>query len=309
VASLAIPDGSGGLFAAWNDAPAPVFYGQHWSAASATQWPDSLPAPFMDALLPDGEGGVYLVGRKKQDLNHLAVQRRLAGGGVHPSWPADGFVVSEPLALAHVGASRWQSLFGDNGGVLVVWSENRGTGSGFDLRALHVRKDARIDLNWTPGGVAVCDMPGNQTNVVVYPYSAGTALFGGDSRIIVWTDDRNQATSGLDLYWGWFFEPGWPVGVPEPTPGSTGAPTLAIRSVFPNPSVGDVHVTFAPAGEGPLRVDLVDLRGRVVRSRSVTPAGGEVRVVLPSDGLPAGLYWVRALQGREEAHAPVTILR
>ena len=250
----------------------------------------------MDALVRDGEGGVFLVGRLKQDLNHLAVQRRVPGGGIHPDWDPAGFVVSDPLALANVAAVPWTGYPPGSRGVLVVWSESQGTATGFDLRALHVRSGATLDANWPVGGLALCDVAGNQTSPVV----------GGG--IVVWSDTRNQATSGTDLWWTLLEEAPWPVAVPTPSPGTrTG---LAIRSVFPNPAGDGVHVTFAAAAGGaPLRVDLVDLRGRIVRSRSVTSGGDEVRVVVPTEGLPVGLYLVRGVQGEQSAAARVTVLR
>ena len=295
VASLAIADGNGGLFAAWNDAPAPEFYAQHWGDVGGPQWPDSLPGPHMDALVRDGEGGVYLVGRVKQDLNHLAVQRRDAGGGVHTGWNASGFAVADPQALAHVTAVRWASALG-NGGVLVVWSEIRGgSGTGFDVRALHVRKDARLDPHWPGGGLAVCDVAGNQTTVVA-----------SERGVIAWIDSRNAGTTGTDLWASQVTEPGL-VGVP-PITGPARATRLAIRSVFPNPATYGVRVTLALAAGEPLRVDLVDLRGRVVRSHGVTPGGEEARVEVSTRGLPAGLYWVRAVQGEVATSARVTVL-
>src|SRR5688572_14728092 len=71
VGSVAFADGLGGFVAAWNDAPAPEFYAQRWDAAGIKQWPDSLVSPHMDFLVADGLGGMYLVGREKQDLNRL----------------------------------------------------------------------------------------------------------------------------------------------------------------------------------------------------------------------------------------------
>lgn len=289
VGSLAIADGAGGLFAAWNDAPGPQFYGQHWSAAGAEQWPDSLPAPHMDALVADGTGGVYLVGREKQDLNRLSMQRRTASGAVSAGWEPGGRLLAEPLALAHVGAIPAGT------GTLAFWSESRGTGSGFDIRASEVRANGRLGAGWVGGGDAVCDAPGNQTNV--------TGVAG--SVVLAWVDARNLGTTKLDLWAKYVLGPEGGVDVtPTPMPPSR----LRFHALFPNPVRDELHLTLGVPTDAPLVLELIDLRGRSVRRQALEPQGGFVTALVPTRGLPSGLYWLRAVQGGEVARARAAVL-
>ncbi|MEO6462614.1 MAG: T9SS type A sorting domain-containing protein [Candidatus Eisenbacteria bacterium] len=289
VGSLAIADGGGGLFAAWNDAPGPHFYGQHWNAAGAAQWPDSLPAPHMDALVGDGTGGVYLVGREKQDLNRLSVQRRTAAGAVSAGWEPGGRLLAEPLALAHDGAIP----VGD--GILAYWSDKRGTSSGFDIRATHVRANGRLGAGWVGGGDAICDVPGDQTNV--------TGVAG--SIVLAWVDARNLATTRKDLFAKYVLGPEGGVDVaPTPLPPWR----LGFRSVFPNPARDELKLTLNVPGDEPLVLEVIDLRGRVVRRRTLAPDGPSVTVLVPARDLPSGLYWLRAIQGDRTARARAIVL-
>jgi hypothetical protein len=290
VGSLAVADGAGGLVAAWNDAPGPEFYGGHWSAAGTGQWPDSLPAPHMDVLVADGAAGAYLVGREKQDLNLLSVQRRTTTGAVSTGWEPGGRLLADPLALAHVTAVAYAP-----GGVLVAWSENKGMGAGFDIRAAQVRANGRLGEGWVAGGNAICDVPGNQTNVVM---TAGSTL-------AVWVDTRNNPTTQKDLYAAYVLTTGGVGVTPNPVPRTA----LAIRSLFPNPARDELRVSLDLAGDAPLEVVLVDVRGRVVLRRTIRGEEGRATVVLYTRGLPAGVYGVRAAQGAATAHARATVLR
>ena len=290
VGSLAVADGAGGLIAAWNDAPGPDFYGGHWNAAGAEQWPASLPAPHMDVLVADGAAGAYLVGREKQDLNLLSVQRRTTTGAVSTGWEPGGRLLADPLALAHVTAVPYAP-----GGVLVAWSENKGLGTGFDIRAAQVRANGRLGEGWVAGGNPVCDVAGNQTNVVM---TAGSTL-------AVWVDSRNIATTKKDLYAAYILATGGVGVTPNPVPRTA----LAIRALFPNPARDELRVSLDLAGDAPIEVVLVDVRGRVVLRKTIRGEAGRAVVVLPTRGLPAGVYGVRAAQGALTAHARATVLR
>ena len=289
ISAIAVADGSGGFFAAWDDTPAPGFYGQHWDAAGATTWPDSLSAPFMDALVPDGSGGVYVVGRPKTDGPRLAVLRRDAAGAPAPLWDPAGVTVAEPFMLGNVAAYR------NANGMLVFWSENRGGVSGWDIRAMELRPNGRPGLGWIPGGSPLCDVPGNQSEVVVHPGSPW----------VVWTDDRNFATSGYDIYTTYL--DGYPgvVGVPSPNV----APGLRLAALFPNPARHEIRVALEALAPGlPLSVELLDVRGRVVLRRGVSHDGAAATALLSTRGLAAGVYVVRAVQGAATAHARVAVL-
>lgn len=288
VAHRAIADGGGGMFAAWNDAMAPGFYGQHWSGAGSVTWPDSLEAPFLDGLGTDGAGGVFLVGRAKGAPNRLAIQRRDSGGGIHAGWSPSGTTLAQPVSLGAVAGSAGPT------GALVAWAEDRGGGAGLDVRATVVQANGSLGVGFVPGGEPISDVAGNQANPV---WAAG-------SQVIVWEDERNLGATGTDLYVEYFQGPIGGVGV-TPSPSKHG---LAIRSVSPNPASGALRLALTLESGAPARLELVDLRGRVARRQELAAAAGPTSAVVVTDGLPAGLYFVRVLQGGRAAHGRVVVL-
>ena len=77
----------------------------------------------------------------------------------------------------------------------------------------------------------------------------------------------------------------------------TGA--LALASPYPNPARGDLTLRFTLASYAPARLELLDVAGRVVRTRVVEGAAGvlaSARFENLSD-LAGGLYFVRITQG------------
>jgi hypothetical protein len=81
----------------------------------------------------------------------------------------------------------------------------------------------------------------------------------------------------------------------EPIGPPSGAP-LALRSAGPNPFRDAASVRYTLAAAGRVRVDLVDVRGRIVaRLADGTMAAGEHAVPVSGRGLAPGVYQVRVL--------------
>jgi hypothetical protein len=57
-----------------------------------------------------------------------------------------------------------------------------------------------------------------------------------------------------------------------------------------------------------LGIELVNVRGRAVRRQSVAAGGEAATALVPTAGLPSGLYFVRVLQGGAVAGARVVVL-
>ncbi len=68
--------------------------------------------------------------------------------------------------------------------------------------------------------------------------------------------------------------------------------------VVPNPAKDRAEVSTFLAQTGPVKVDLLDLLGRPVKSvANGSEPAGEIRWTMDLDGLPAGMYFVRVQQG------------
>ncbi len=76
------------------------------------------------------------------------------------------------------------------GNAWLVWVENRAA-TGDIIYAQRV--NANGTLAFAPGGIVVCEGPGSRSNVSVLPDLANGV-------IVVWTDDRDDATNDNDIY-------------------------------------------------------------------------------------------------------------
>ncbi len=106
-------------------------------------------------------------------------------------------------------------------------------------------------------------------------------------------------------------EPAGPGGTPAP--GSEA--TLAFARPAPNPSTGAVGLTLEIPEAGRVEVRICDPAGRIVLARTWQPVAA-ASLTLRWDGLdprghpvPAGLYCVRAMQGRARAETRILVLR
>jgi hypothetical protein len=115
------------------------------------------------------------------------VSRLTAAGALAPGWTAQGTAVATAIddqsapALASDGAN----------GAYVVWQDRRA--GDFDIYAARLAADGVLAAGWTAGGTPLCRAMGDQSAPQVCPAAGGGAF-------AIWTDARNAATSGLDLY-------------------------------------------------------------------------------------------------------------
>jgi hypothetical protein len=90
--------------------------------------------------------------------------------------------------------------------------------------------------------------------------------------------------------------------------GPGGHEQFGLREPFPNPAHGAFRVEFSLPSATPASVELIDVAGRRVKSfalRSAGPAG----LSLETQGLQAGLYWVRLWQDGRHATRRVVVLK
>lgn len=137
-------------------------------------------------------------------------------------------------------------------------------------------------------------------NVSFVPESPGPA----NTRATVWI---NENTSGCDD------ESLWSAHVVDTTTGVTGEAELAgyrMAGVVPNPTDGDVHVSFSLGKGGATTVDIYNAEGRhLERLLEDNLHAGEHRLLLSRSGLPAGAYHIRIRSGAWTGVARVVIQR
>jgi len=280
-AAIAVPDGAGGLFAAWathNTFPVSNgLWAQHYGPGSTKLWPDSVTVPFVPVLVAGTDGGVYHLGAT--GANQLNILHRTSDGSIAPGWTPGGLTLTTGARLAQIGGVATEP------GLIVSWAE---TGAGTDLRARGVLATGAPDAAWPAAGAIVCNATGNQGGYSFIPTATGGAIFG-------WSDDRgpNRAVYATRV------EVSPPLSIPPAVPG-----VLAFRAVAPNPARDVVRVELASVANRPVTIELVDVRGRVLSRREAAAT-----TTLSTRGLPPGLYWLRATQDNATATARIAVVR
>ncbi len=190
------PDGAGGWVVGWLDARGgslPAIYVQRLNASGARLWTTDGVLAFQTygflvdfELAGDGQGGVFVATVDSHDslYYHVYLQRVNAAGAR---------VLGTGGVTAVTGTSSGQvapSLTNSEPGVAVVaFQDTRAAGG--DIYAQ--RMTAAGTLTWGAGGAAVCALAGAQSEPVAVPDGSGGAF-------VFWEDDRNEATTGRDVY-------------------------------------------------------------------------------------------------------------
>jgi hypothetical protein len=158
------------------------------------------------------------------------------------------------------------------GSAFVVWAESS---SGSDRG---IRYIAGNYGNWsTPAWV---------TSGYSDEYPSVTARSNGDV-YVVWKDGRNGQI------WGRLYAPGTGGGQAQPT-----ALSQSRIELFPNPAkAGRVTVQYSLPRAEPVRVTLLDVSGRAVRTQEVSATDRSGSFNVDVSGLNAGVYVARLVAG------------
>jgi hypothetical protein len=109
---------------------------------------------------------------------------------------------------------------------------------------------------------------------------------------------------------GWFLSEIRGDVVSAPIAGAEGGRGLALRSAYPNPSVGSATIRFDLGERSPVEVTAYDVSGRIVRRLLDRPLdAGQHTVTWEREDLAAGVYVVRVRAGGESAQRKVVLLR
>jgi hypothetical protein len=315
------PDGAGGAFVHWIRPQGGTFGSRllrilssgeiapGWPAGGVPDVADSTRLHFIRALAADGEGGVFAcVAIDTSGISQPNVMRVLhfeATGEPAADWPADGRRVPEPPATDF--SSIWEApqlIVSDaRGGVYTVWAQTALPNGDFAvIGAMHFDQFGAPVAGWPEGGIPVCDTPGQRRGVQI-------AADGIGGTYVVWNDNRPPYPEGVFFAYASRLDE-FDVLAVDPA-----APAPPALSAGPNPFGETVSLSLALAEAGNVRLDVLDVSGRIVR-RVVSgwlPAG---RHALAWDGrtdagsdAPAGLYFVRGSLGGREFGARVVRIR
>ena len=136
------------------------------------------------------------------------------------------------------------------------------------------------------------------------PGNALALIFTGTGHRTAWSQNNSAAKAPL-LHVEWVANvPPVPVGV-----GDGPAVDLEFLEVSPNPSAGPLRLDFGLRGSSPATIELMDIAGRRVFSRSVGALGPGRHQVVIRDRLPLGVYLLRLIEGPRVRSAKVAVIR
>jgi hypothetical protein len=182
-------------------------------------------------------------------------------------------------------SSQWASPSitpdGDGGAVVAAFT------IGGDVYGQRINASGVVQ--WTPGGVVVCNASHAQDQPTIISDGAGGA-------IVTWQDQRNEAASGYNDVYALRVGPGGmiPTGVRD-----TPASGLALTPNHPNPFSATTTIDLDLRVDADVSVDVFDVGGRLIRRLELGRVGAGPRRVdfdgLDADGreLPSGVYFYR----------------
>ena len=328
-----VADGSGGTIVSWIDRrsdPGGDIYAQRLTGAAevAPGWPTNgavvttigLPG-FFRAMVPDDDGGALVAWADLRDFAtnaaDLYVQHLAADGAVVDGWPAGGV----PLSTAPGEQTLPRMVPNGAGGAIVAWVDSRLGPTNHDVYAARINPDGstpvlaalvsaeatagRVRLHWhLPGGAGAGVQLERRTAADDWRGIASLIADGtGDVRF----EDRDViagARVGYRLRAGaaeeWLGEV-W-IDVPA-------AHAFGLRASHPGGDV--IRVAFTLPEGGLARLDLFDIGGRNLLTRTVeaSSAGARVLDLAPEWPLRAGVHLVRLVLGDRAVVARTIVVR
>ena len=315
------PDGTGGAYIAWVQPQGGTFGSRllrilgsgeitpGWPAGGVPALEDTTRLYFVKTLAADGTGGVFAgVAADTGGGWPPSVNRVLhfdAAGDPVSYWPAGGRRVPQPPDTSPYSYSPLLLASDANGGVFVVWAQSADVNGYFaTIGAIHLNALGEPVAGWPEGGLPVCDTPGQRKDIQIVSGGSGATY-------VVWNDHRPPDpesqffayASRLDIF-----------DAPVVAVEHAGLSPTTLRAA-PNPFVEAVDLRLTLAEAGAVRLDVLDVGGRIVRrvASGWLAAGAHTR---RWDGrtdagseAPSGLYFVRGTIGGREFGARLVRIR
>jgi hypothetical protein len=293
-----VPDGTGGLYVAWwrQQALCPLTalcipcscpsdqFATHLgvNGGIVAGWPEAG-IDFGDpgTVAADATGGL-LIGTTSVNSDRIPgpMDRRGVAVRVLPDGsPASGWsLAGNPVCSEKPRQSTPAIVADGSGGTYVSWIDSRTFEPVLYLSRL--TSSGSIAEGWPATGSIAAVAAVSPWSPVLTPGRAGEA-------VLVWADAR----SGSPVLYAERARPG-PAGPPAPRAGLG----FTVTDIRPNPARGAFWATVSLPEAGDATLELLDIMGRVLESRTI-PGGRTGVLLLNSSGrLRAGVYWLRLRQ-------------
>jgi hypothetical protein len=280
-------------------------------------------------LAPDGYGGVYIALEMDLDSGqHGFVQHLGAGGALALGWPASGVPAVFPTTFFAFQQTEFAITADGAGGAIVAWNDTRAINGNAIQNQIYAQRyfgdgptpvlvslvsaealPDRVTLTWldpsrTLSAATVYRRLGDDDWVPL-----DRATFDGTGRLAY--EDHGIAPGMRYAY-----RLGWSESSIERFSGETWVDVpltlaLSLEGARPNPAVGPLTVAFTLSRTGPATLELLDVAGRRVLSRDVGGLGPGSHIIrLGECGCtPAGMYWLRLVQGDQSLLKRAALIR
>lgn len=313
---VAVEDGANGSIVAWTGGRAADL---NLRAARVTQgggrpWGEiSLCAAAGDQFqlteAATGDGGLLAAWQDHRALPNGAIYAQRVSHSGRVEWGTDGTpVCTVPGTRGIPGISSDGA-----GGAYVAWADSR---EDVELFASRLDAQGQLRAGWQPNGTPVCARVIRSTPFGTERSAVEDIAMSGepDGRaMLTWQDYRIKDPDGpmtaSDYDFAMLLTPDGPVAsaiLPtvskaqtrdQLTSASPNPSALSIQEITPAPATTASRVVFTLPSAAPARLELLDVSGRRVVSRSLELSAGEHEIALFDHGAAAGVYFVRLSQG------------
>jgi hypothetical protein len=298
-----VSDGAGGAIVTWQDArsgPTADIYAQRVNAVGVPLWTADGVALCTAAngqayptIASDGAAGAIVTWYdNRSGTNYDIYAQRVNKTGV-VQWTADGVA----LCTAANDQANPTIVSDGSGGAIVTWQDRRS--GNYDIFAQRV--NAAGVPQCTADGVKVCTAAGDKQVPTIVAAGAGGA-------IVTWQDGRS---GNYDIYAQNINGDCTLGGTVVSVPAVPIAASFALSRVEPNPSVGELRVSFSLLDDTAASLEVYDLTGRRLESQELGSLGAGAHIVALGRGVrwPPGIYEVRLKQGSRSGFRKVAIVR
>ena len=307
--------GWGGMYAVWSDERNGQIYalrvgsdGQRPPGWPANGLPVANQVGMAAQVAPDGLGGMYAVWDGSYDV---FAQHLTGSGQVAPGWSASGTA----LAPGAQSSQEHVQIAGYGlGGAIVTWQDTRNySTSTFDIYAQKLEADgpvpvamALVSAQASPGRALLTWFAADRLarTATVYRHTASSdwlalATISSEGTGRLTYEDRAVESGGRYAYRLGYRDGTGEVFTAETWLDIPSGYRLALEGLRPNPAQGRLVVSFMLPSAEPATLELIDVTGRRVAGREVGSLGGGSHLLELGDGarVPAGLYWLRLMQG------------
>ncbi len=189
---------------------------------------------------------------------------------------AGGMLSANPDFIGFSGKDVLVLKIGIDGAISEMATQN-GTGpqTGLDVGLM------------SDGDVAICGLFDTPSHPV---YGEGTTIFGGDALTAVGEEDVfiTRVSTGTNA----------PVGLLEMND------RLNFK-LFPNPCNDVLNITFDQAAQGDVRIEILDLTGKLIRVSSIANTAGQIQI--PLDDISPGVYITRVYTENSVLGSPIVV--